>query len=497
MVLQRRSFLRGYQMKDRLSKYPGRVKLTPVDGQANTFDMIRADEPEDEGTPLNKNTLLKDKTAEDLGLDPAVDPTPDDALNEIMKKYYALKVGDIVETVRTDLDDRWVLCNGDIVPEGEYPELREKLFYNTDWRMFDKPDGYNTVRPTRRPGEWVFLQFGNSNKPVAYAKVYNASTETWTSVTCPSVPTDYSYGIFGLTWDGSRYIMGVMEDSSSDNYIGTMFLFTSTDLKNWTQMYSFKNSANYMQGYDLTSDGENTIVMEYGVNYSGSTSVYQKVYSVNKSMTKNTQLASSSNSSGYGGYLLTPAPDGYWARKYHVVPADGDVYGAVSLYKGNTLVMSSYQSSNDALAFFSDRYVMTVGGVRPADNYYGSFYTVVADLTAGTKKNINWIELIGVADSAYMNYCEYDKTNREWAFYLKTTSHKFYAAYISEDSDPSDSANYRVVQIEALPEREYNDQMSPDRAVMHNSVIRDPNLKYLPSHDGDTYKYIYKGDDET
>ena len=120
-------------MKDRLSKYPGRVKLTPVDGQANTFDMIRADEPEEAGTPINKNSLLKDETAEAMGLDPAADPTPDDALKKIMEKYDP-KVGDIVETVRTDLDDRWLLCNGDIVPEGEYPELREVLPYNTSWR---------------------------------------------------------------------------------------------------------------------------------------------------------------------------------------------------------------------------------------------------------------------------------------------------------------------------------------------------------------------------
>ena len=55
-------------MKDRIPKYPGRVKMTPVEGQANTFDMIRADEPEQEGTPLNKATLLTDDTASLFGL---------------------------------------------------------------------------------------------------------------------------------------------------------------------------------------------------------------------------------------------------------------------------------------------------------------------------------------------------------------------------------------------------------------------------------------------
>lgn len=63
-------------MRDRVSLYPGRVKLTPVAGQENTFDLVRADQPTQEGTPLNKATLLKDVTASILGFpDTAV---PDD-----------------------------------------------------------------------------------------------------------------------------------------------------------------------------------------------------------------------------------------------------------------------------------------------------------------------------------------------------------------------------------------------------------------------------------
>lgn len=42
------------EVLDRVPKYPGRVKLAPVAGQANTYDMIRADEPIVEGTPINK-----------------------------------------------------------------------------------------------------------------------------------------------------------------------------------------------------------------------------------------------------------------------------------------------------------------------------------------------------------------------------------------------------------------------------------------------------------
>ena len=55
-------------MQDRVPTYPGRVKLIPVLGQENTCEMVRADEPTQEGTPLNKANLLQDSVAKMYGL---------------------------------------------------------------------------------------------------------------------------------------------------------------------------------------------------------------------------------------------------------------------------------------------------------------------------------------------------------------------------------------------------------------------------------------------
>ena len=44
-------------MKNRDSAHPGRIKLTPVDEANGIYDLTRADEPRDEGTPLNKKLL--------------------------------------------------------------------------------------------------------------------------------------------------------------------------------------------------------------------------------------------------------------------------------------------------------------------------------------------------------------------------------------------------------------------------------------------------------
>lgn len=65
-------------MQDRVPLYPGRVMLTPVPGQENTFDMVRADSPTQEGTQLSKENLLKDATAAMFGLDASA--VPDEVL---------------------------------------------------------------------------------------------------------------------------------------------------------------------------------------------------------------------------------------------------------------------------------------------------------------------------------------------------------------------------------------------------------------------------------
>lgn len=74
-------------MQDRVPLYPGRVTLTPVSGQANTYDLTRADQPTQEGTPINKASLLKDATAALFGKTNAA--VPDDILRLLSKSALA------------------------------------------------------------------------------------------------------------------------------------------------------------------------------------------------------------------------------------------------------------------------------------------------------------------------------------------------------------------------------------------------------------------------
>lgn len=68
-------------MKDRIPTYPNRIRLTPVSGQANVYDLERADEPRQVGTPLNKETLMSDEVAELFGGDDTWTP------NDLLKSY--------------------------------------------------------------------------------------------------------------------------------------------------------------------------------------------------------------------------------------------------------------------------------------------------------------------------------------------------------------------------------------------------------------------------
>lgn len=87
-------------MKDRVPRYPGRVTLTPVEGQANTYDMARADEPTEAGTPLNTASLLTAATAQTIFNDSA-DHTVNEALGALLSNANSRAKVEIVTYVGT------------------------------------------------------------------------------------------------------------------------------------------------------------------------------------------------------------------------------------------------------------------------------------------------------------------------------------------------------------------------------------------------------------
>lgn len=70
-------------MKDRVSKKPGMVRMTPVEDSDDLFIMERADEPEVEGTKLNTQNLFPDDVADAFGLTEEKDRVPAKAFKKI------------------------------------------------------------------------------------------------------------------------------------------------------------------------------------------------------------------------------------------------------------------------------------------------------------------------------------------------------------------------------------------------------------------------------
>lgn len=68
-------------MRDRDAEYPGRIRLTPVQGEENLYDVEAADVPIEAGTPFNKATMLTDATAALMNLDDSA--TVDDMLSAL------------------------------------------------------------------------------------------------------------------------------------------------------------------------------------------------------------------------------------------------------------------------------------------------------------------------------------------------------------------------------------------------------------------------------
>lgn len=156
-------------MKDRIPKYPGRVKLNPVAGQANTFDLVRADEPTEPGTPLNKASLLSDSTATALGL--GSNATPDEAFRNIVDE---LALG------------KEVLTHGDAPPIGtvvSYYNGSTNTVVNSgtseilSGRYISEETAYSATQFMVKVEDDKYIFFNITKKRIELIKINGCSTE--------------------------------------------------------------------------------------------------------------------------------------------------------------------------------------------------------------------------------------------------------------------------------------------------------------------------------
>lgn len=123
---------------DRVPTYPGRIKLTPVSGQADVFTMERADEPTVEGTPLDKATL--DSIIQSRLTGRFYEPT---VTQEIVAGLTGLTTSPIPTSGWVyDTDNRLIARSGQFVVEADSDQNTsanrvDDVFNNSGWQSGD------------------------------------------------------------------------------------------------------------------------------------------------------------------------------------------------------------------------------------------------------------------------------------------------------------------------------------------------------------------------
>jgi hypothetical protein len=291
--------------------------------------------------------------------------------------------------------------------------------------------------------------------------------------------------VFGAYYDGARWVMGV--EKATSPY--TVYLYTSDDLSEWTQVYSSTSitGSTSRHANDLIYDGATYAVLV-------SAGSYYQVFFVANDFSTNTQGSFEDETNADNSYDLVACPQSKWMARVR----DGSS-GTIKIRNaGTTSVFAtpggstgSNDSNLNCLEFFNDTYAFQTGhdsSVKVTTIYI--FNLVSAEVSRLSVSNIGGIG----GSSTVLKGMMFDKTTDEWVLYIYKTTSAAYAARISADSDPTVADNYRVEAIEKIPDVLPIGQSSIGRGHAHvdgeNVLLYCPTVRYLPEHSGDTYKYI-------
>lgn len=176
-------------MKDRLPKYPGRVRIVPEDGSAAFYAvMTRADEPTEEGTALSKKNLLQDATAALFDLDE--NATLNDVFVWIAEYVAAAPKTETGSYVGTG-------TSGSGSPNVLQFEFAPKLVVISTQGVYPVRDGIGVLHVTDNNG---FYQ-DNKNMPSPISVSLDGNRVTWYNSTSTSQMNEsdstYNYTAFG------------------------------------------------------------------------------------------------------------------------------------------------------------------------------------------------------------------------------------------------------------------------------------------------------------
>ena len=191
-------------MKDRVVEHPARYQLVPVAGTTDTFDLIPVPGVvTEEGDDISKATLLEDDTVNN--------------------------VGDIKQSVRTNLGDSFALCNGADYETTDYPLLAAVDANPARWAV---ADAHHANAPVYGNGYYVYVG--------ADAYLY------------------YSTTLYGVYTKGAKWYYSNTNNSFSLHFINGYFVGICYDMNAYYV---------YMAWTTTPTTSSMTAISSYGINW--------------------------------------------------------------------------------------------------------------------------------------------------------------------------------------------------------------------------------------
>lgn len=387
-------------------------------------------------------TKISDTTAAALGL--TGDPTVDDALQKLQNNVENVNnVGDVKSTLRTDLGDKWALCNGELVyADGSVDEeLLDVLPSSATEPRKVIPDSIynaNTITETIN-GYWCF-NYVDSKRCV----MWNPKTGVLKDISvAPNGST--SYITVGITWDGTRWVMAQLCNTTK-----SIIFQTSVNLENWTIVKTISSVCGSNQTLRMAhaNNGKRCrflwdgvayrLVFGYADNSSGYEFKYLRTYDTAFNLL---------GERGLGGWADIYAADGLFSLSNDNVLYAFEPGGTIELFSAS--VGNSTNGHYIVLAKYAEGKYLTV----PMGTNVGTWSNVYFyDKNTGTRTRVN----NGTIDNSYTyalySPVFYNKETSELVFQMYNSQYGYYAVrYLPLGSDPTVSNNYRKWNGTATP----------------------------------------------
>lgn len=206
----------------------------------------------------SRQVLLDSDSRVTTGL--ASGSTLDDALQFVVKDGGAFQVGDTLTTARTNLGDKWLLCNGTQITQADYPALvgllGAKPFNWVSKGTSTTANIDNIVNKTTATGD-LFLARDNTKVNNKYSCYYSTDLLSWQSL--KTSDTKFSIWCVNGTWvinfGGHAYYYSG-ENMNFSNFVTINGISSVAGVAYWNGKY-------YLNGPDTSLERQNSSMFIY------------------------------------------------------------------------------------------------------------------------------------------------------------------------------------------------------------------------------------------